>query len=378
MSVAIPQLGRETRDGDSPAEVHDALDRVERWLLHSGIQIEQGPQLGGIAGWLDAEGNPEFVYLEIVGYYLTSMAWLSVTRSPGRLSPVHSRARRAADWLSDALSSGQAPPTRLYLGAQPDDWRNRRIFTFDLAMAARGIAVNRGAAGPRARHRTLAALSALIGRICAGAELMSSHESATDGGRPLPHRWSTRPGPHHLKASAALLRLPGHVVGPDLLALARRTCDHWEAALLGDEWPCHELHALLYGLEGMVIRDRAGALADVEPPFSRIMELQTVDGGLPETIHGGDVRSDVVAQALRIAQLLRDRGYLSGPAWTDRLDGLTTALLGFVRPDGGVRFRLNQEMSNAWCAMFAHQALWLRRREGARNDLPSAAFDLLV
>lgn len=55
----------------------DALGRVEGWLLHSGIQIEYGEQQGGIAGWLDENGQPDFVYLEIAGYYMTAMAWLA-------------------------------------------------------------------------------------------------------------------------------------------------------------------------------------------------------------------------------------------------------------------------------------------------------------
>ena len=41
---------------------------------------------------------------------------------------------------------------------------------------------------------------------------------------------------------------------------------------------------------------------------------------------------------------------------------LAEALLRHVRPDGGVLFSLDQDVANAWSAMFAHQALVLHSR----------------
>jgi hypothetical protein len=48
------------------------------------------------------------------------------------------------------------------------------------------------------------------------------------------------------------------------------------------------------------------------------------------------------------------------------LTGLAEALLGFVLPGGGVLFSRDQELSNTWCAMFAHQALRLFASPPAR------------
>ena len=138
---------------------------------------------------------------------------------------------------------------------------------------------------------------------------------------------------------------------------SRNTIAHWEAALL-EGWPCAELHPLLYGLEGLILSGQS--LDSVEQIYRRLLALQTADGSLPALVDGsGGVRSDVLAQALRIGALLRGADRLPGDDWTRRLDALAAALLRHVRPDGGVLFATDQDVANAWCAMFTHQALLL-------------------
>lgn len=361
----------------------EALEHVEEWLLHSRIQIDMGAQRGGIAGWVDQDGRPEFVYLEIAGYYLTEMAWMASCGacSPEHLDAARRRAGLAASWVATLVSSHRAPPTRLYLREERSDWRNNGLFSFDLAMAARGMAAARRQSASREHRKALTSLCASIARISADAEVMMSHELVNHTTAELPHRWSTRPGVHHLKAAAAVLCVPERFVDRATLEMAQRTCEHWTRSLWTGMYPCQELHPLLYALEGMLIRTggRDGdGLRVVERLFSQLMDFQAADGTLPETIHGGTVRSDVQAQALRIGLLLRGREYLTGSAWTERLDRLAEALLRFVRPDGGVLFAHDQTISNTWCAMFAHQALYLRARAQALEPLPAAAFELLV
>jgi hypothetical protein len=361
------------------ADVHEAVNRIEDWLLHSEIQLSEGDQRGAIAGWLDGDSRPEFVYLEIAGYYLTAMAWLmsGAASTPAHAGTARRRARLAAGWIATLLSNHEAPPTRLYLSGQPEDWRNGAVFSFDLAMAARGVDGGRH----EACRASLRDLCARLDRISSGADVMMSHELAAGGAAALPERWSTRPGPHHVKAAAALLRLPERIVGRPMIAVSHRTYEHWAHSLWTGAWPCRELHPLLYALEGMLIRTggRDGdALRVVERLFTRLMEVQACDGTLPETIDGGKVRSDVLAQALRVGLLLRGREYLTGREWCDRLDALRDALIGFVRPQGGVLFAQDQPISNTWCAMFAHQALYLHAIAHTSQPLPAAAFDLLV
>jgi hypothetical protein len=367
----------------APSVAPEAVVRIEGWLLHSDVQLADGAHRGAVAGWLNAEGEPDFVYLEIAGYYLTAMAWLAsgAACSPHNAETARIQAQLAADWIVELLARNPVPPTRLYLSGAPADWRNDAVFTFDLAMAARGLSCARGLPGRRSRRRTVTRLCAQLERISSGANVMRSHETASESGV-LPARWSTRPGPHHLKAAAAVLRVPESASGRGLTAVAQRTSRHWAAVLRTDGWPCQELHALLYAVEGMLVlagRDRWSVLLDdAEAFYTRLMSLQDTDGTLPEAIGGGIVRSDVLAQALRAGMLLRGRGRLVGDEWTHRLDGLADALIGLVRPDGGVRFARDQDISNTWCAMFAHQALYLYSRRGA--DLPAieAGYELLV
>ncbi|WMX48354.1 hypothetical protein RGF97_31085 [Streptomyces roseicoloratus] len=327
------------------------------------------------------------------------MAWLASggASSPAGAAEARAHGREALDWIDRTLSRRGIPPTRLYAadGADHADWRNAGVFTFDLAMAARGAAtfgrvtghdagpavgqdagpaVDQDAgpamgqdAGPAmgqdAWRRPAARLCAAVDGITSGSTILRSH--GTVARAPLPGRWSTRPGPHHLKAAAALLRMPDGVLGADLAGVCRRTCAHWEAELR-ETWPCRELHPLLYGIEGLLLGtppadDDAEALEVVERVYTRLMALQAADGTVAETTGGGIVRSDVLAQTLRIGRVLRGRGHLPGERWAGRLDGLTRALLGFVRPDGAVRFShdrgQDRDVVNTWCAMFAHQAL---------------------
>ncbi|SEH50274.1 hypothetical protein SAMN04489835_0620 [Mycolicibacterium rutilum] len=371
MSTGYPDLGVLLE------EQHLAADRIEHWLLHSDIQLTDGPDAGAIAGWLDHEGRAEFVYPEIAGYYLTTLAWLL---SGGASSVRHAtlargRADRAAAWIAELMANSTAPPTRRYLCDAPPDWRNDAVFSFDLAMAARGLSdVSRISAW--ADTRTIDRLTGWLNRISTGAAIMASHYSVDE--TVLPQRWSTQAGPHHLKAAAAVLRLDD--APPSLTAIAHRTMVHWATVMITGDWPCRELHALCYGIEGLLIADSGTGdrIDQAAYIFTGLMELQAPDGTLTETIDGGRVRSDVLAQALRISLLLRGRGHLTGRRWADRLDGLAHALTDFVRPDGGVLFADDQDIANTWCAMFALQALRLHERSESADPAPDSAFRYLV
>jgi hypothetical protein len=361
---------------DAPSRLQEAVTRIENRLLHSGIQIDGGTHRG--------DGSPEFVHLETAGYYLTAMAWLAsgAAYSSDHVQTANLRASRVADWVTTFLASRDHPPTRLSLSAKRADWRKEPVFSFDLAMAARGLAATVHPGDRCERRQALAALCAKIGQISSGAEVMKSHEFAPGCASTMTHRWSTRPGPHHLKAAAAILALPDRIAGGALISVARETCEYWTHALWTNSCPSKDLQALLYGLEGMIIlaakRDGQG-LRLVERPFARLMEeAQAPDGTLPEMVHGGIVRSDVLAQALRIGLLLRGRGFLTESIWRDRLDRLTDALLDLVRPDGAVIFSHDQAIVDTRSTLFALQALYLSARKDMQEPAPTAGFQLLV
>lgn len=346
--------------------LEDAARRIEYWLLHSGVQLAAGPERGGVAGWLDRTGQPEFIYLEITGYYLTAMAWLASGAACSAANAVVAvdRGGRALDWMRRATADRAVPPTRLYLSEPRDDWRNAAIFSFDLAMAARGAARFGAAAGTRARSEELLRdLGARLVEICGDGVPLRSHALRDERSATVPDRWSTRPGPHHLKAAAALLRLPAGIIDGALVQACHQTIARW-ADSLAESWPGPELHPLLYGLEGLMMLNQPPSeetLDLVERVFESVLRLQGADGSLPAeaTPTSALVRSDVLAQAVRIGTLL---SISRRPPHDGGLDGLAEALLRHVRPDGGVLFSLDQDVANAWSAMFAHQALVLYAR----------------
>jgi hypothetical protein len=346
------------------AELQDAALRIEGWLLHSGVQLSTGPHRGGVAGWLDARGRAEFVYLEITGYYLTTLAWLaegSAGSDAGR-APVRERGRAALRWMGAVTAKGALPDNRLYLRPGRDDWRNRAVFSFDLAMAARGVACFGAVLGVEETATLVHRLGDRLAEVCGRSVPLASHALRDGAGGNLPDRWSTRRGPHHAKAAAAMLGLPVGVIDPSLAEACRETVGHWATAMQRT-WPCDELHPLLYGVEGLLALSPvmgAQVLDPAEAIYARLLGLQAADGSLP-AMRGGsaDARSDVLAQALRAGGLLRAAGRLSGADWDARLDALAALLLRHVRPDGGVLFAADQSLANAWCAMFAHQALLL-------------------
>lgn len=342
----------------SSEAVRDATRRIEQWLLTSPLQIPDGLHAGGIAGWLDGRNRPVFVYLEITGYYLTFTAWLIAggARNPESAAMAGRRGRLARDWLRREVHAGALPPTRCYLTeGHEQDWRNDAVFTFDLAMAIRGVRAFAEVTEPEdaTGAEVHDALEHCLEEVCRGHHLLPSHRRFRDA--MLPSRWSTRPGPHHLKAAACLLPLPlDHGLG----AVARRTWTHW-AEQLSAGWPVSEVHPLLYGLEGLVMNG-AESLDRAEAAFQRLMDAQDGAGWLPDRLAGATVqRSDVLSQALRMGALLRASGRLRGAAWASRLDLLVDRLLEHVRPDGSVAFSHDQDKANVWCAMFAHQALVL-------------------
>jgi len=343
-----------------PSTTPDALDdaalRIERFLLESGIQLADGPQRGAIAAWLNRERAPEFVYLEITGYYLTAMSWLAAgaARSSEGGARALERGAGALAWVAAATDDGAMPHTRLYLRDAPADWRNAAVFSFDLAMAARGASCFDWVGSAP----VVETLSERLWEICGGDAPLASH--LLRAGPTLPERWSTQPGPHHVKAAAALLRLPDGALRPEFERACADTVSHWAEAYRRS-WPCAETHPLLYGLEGFVVLGDADWIELAEEVLERLFELQAADGSLPAYVSGdgAPVRSDVLAQALRLAALLRRQDRLPGEAWSARLDALAASLLGYVRSDGSVEFAAGQGIANAWCAMFAHQALTL-------------------
>jgi hypothetical protein len=337
----------------------EAPRTLAAWLLDGGVQQPTGPEAGGVAGWLCASGSATYVYPEITGYYLQWLAWQTL-REGGTSAALRSRAAAAQRWLRSWALRGERPPTRVYLREDEGDWRNAAVFFFDIAMIVRGIA-------SATSMRLIEPDAALVERL---ADLLL--RLADDDGQfkacmatlalPLRKRWSTRRGGFLTKAAAGVLSAAR--VLPQIAPLQPIAEATLVASLrLAVEEPHPETHPLLYAIEGALCVPGHRAVEPVLDALAAqvegLLRLVSTDGRLPESHTApGIARLDIVAQTLRATGLLRRRarGWYPHPRVLDRM---SSGLLREVRLDGALPMDPTAQVPqyNAWCAMFADQAL---------------------
>ena len=353
MPEGILAAASRLRPSLTPAEISAAAAQIEEWLLTAPIQSTAAPCAGGVAGWLEADGTASFFYGEITGYWLT---WLSSLRQDGGRAA--ERAAGAVGFVESTWSENAPPPTRIYLHGASPDWRNRAVFSFDMAMMVRGLAHACEAVGT---ERCAAAAAPILPWLerCIGEDGALVTHVPVAGGGPLPWRWSTQPGPFQAKAAAAVLQAPPAWLSPALRAACHATIEKWS----GRACEHKDMHPRLYALEGAIL---AGVPADpdlagtVVPADGRLSEDAADPAGL--------VRADTLAQAIRILTAVEGEAAVAARG---RAVILADALLHHVTAEGAVLYRRGTGPRNVWCAMFAAQALaWLAAAaEGAPIDL---------
>ena len=341
------------------------MQRLEDWLF-SAVQLERGPDCGGVIGSTSSVRGPEYLYPEATGYFLTWLAFLASMR--GVTSDLSTRALRATTWLS--YKSGNGLATRHHLNGDARDWRNRGLFSFDLAMACRGVAAVRGWIPRALADECLDRLLRLYTRLCPGdGALMPVLPHSNAKARDLPARWSTRPGPYQLKPAAAILSIPRDIAGTRL---------HEEMARVYFRWRDHyrenpaddELHPLLYYIEGLVLGFACGidhgGLTVAAALYPAILRRAR-----------SCARSDVLAQTLRAGCLV--------PLPPGRRGAMTRsreALLDLLDENGAPVFRRvscgRSRHWNTWSAIFSHQALTLLDRIESGEVPGRAEMELLA
>jgi len=344
------------------------IQGVENWLLASNVQIDTGADKGAIAGWLNHEHKPEFAYMELTGYYLTCMAFV-ISKSIDLRSKAIARGQKAVDWLHRCvIEREEIPPTRKYVDCRnQEDWRNAAVFSFDIAMVLRGLS----AILPLLDDgRSFDLICALVDRLvpfcdvdCCLKPYILRHGSADTY---LLQKWSTMPGPYQMKIALAISSLFGGALTQKLTRVQERIRSDW-SDYYDNGGRVADLHPAFYYLEGMLVLGMHDCNTEYHSVatrlYSRIMEHQTEEGCLPATVGSGTpiVRSDVVAQALRIGTILKDLGYIAGPEWDRKLRKLAESLAKFVTSEGLTSFYPIGDGSpkhwNAWCAMVTYQAL---------------------
>ncbi len=335
---------------------------IAGWLLDGPAQIRTGPHVGAVAGTIE-DGRATYGYPEITGYYLQWLAWRCRGNDAARVAAPHAAA--AQRWLTAWLALGSPLPMRLHLADGVDDWRNRAVFCFDVAMVVRGLAAAADAGLLVPDHTLVTGLSDTLASMIADDGMFDAF-APVEAGTPLPARWSTRRGGFLAKAGAGVASaatLPG--MAPRVVAAAEAT---WRASLdSAFAAPHDELHPQLYAFEGILSRPghprTLAALPRLAAAFDVLLALRTRRGALPECrrAYGADAgpeRIDVIAQTLRVGYLLQR----CHPQWMpDRvaLARLRHLLRGQIRADGSVPFAIDAPapVSNVWAAMFADQAI---------------------
>jgi len=342
-----------------------AATRLQHFLLHGPAQQRSGEHRGAVAGTLKPDGSALYVYGEITGYYLH---WLSSL--PVGTAGVQTATSSALEWLQRYLGGSELPLTRVYLRDSPADWRNDAMFAFDLAMIAGGMA---GIA-----RRDMAPLPAPLladlqrwllqfVRSDALAVCLTRMPQSV-----MPQRWSTCGGPFTAKTASRILQLGEQVsLDANLLQLCRR-----QLTIVATDTTRHAIdmvHPTLYAIEGCLTCPDSDAFA-LARWFEQVVALQATDGTLPESLPTPHVRrSDIVAQALRVAVFLEQQ--LAQPGrYRAACDGFAQVLVQRVRPDGTLPFSSDGNPdANVWGAMFAEQALRLYVAQVQQQPLPFAA-----
>ncbi len=354
----------------TPESLIDRCDesaaRLRGWLLGGRVQCARGPHAGGIFGAFDNDGAARYVYPEITGYYLH---WLAESAHGGDADPrLGAAAAAAADWAARVLDDGAVPATRAYVdGSDADDWRNRAVFFFDLAMLLRGLCAAHETGLIASPHRAVARLVEELARFV-DADATGAHTiraARTESGVELPPRWSTLGGPFEVKASSRVELAARHVALPAALAAACRDLAQSHRSSIAT-LPLQMLHPTLYFAEGMLVAEPDCGVA-IATLARRCLALADAAGNLPEAEDSRVPRSDILAQTLRVL-------LLTGDADGADVERVAAALCARVGADGRLPFRVDVDapQPNVWCAMFAEQALRWYARNGRAASLPAA------
>ena len=354
-------------------------ESIAQWLMRGPAQLASGPHAGAVAGVVDVHGRGCYAYPEITGYFLQWLAWRA-TRC-GFSPELASRGAAAQQWLARWLEDRDPPRTRIDLGDATDDWRNRAVFCFDLAMVLRGVA-------SAARLQLIVPDASVIAGVTrqllrlVGADGIFDACVPDDDKIPLPRRWSTSRGPFLAKAAAGILTASASLRSLDDTVRQSATATFVASLRWAVESPHDDVHALLYTFEGILCFPQHPQFQTVLPQLASQFDSLLADarelGHVPEsrrdaTASAGPERLDILAQTIRVGHLLWAHRPQQPP---DRigLARLQQMLVQHVRRDGAVPFAVESRPTqyNVWAAMFAEQALGFV----PRIDDPRSAADL--
>ena len=361
------------------------------WLRNSGIQLASGPDAGGVRSWLDetpgaAPPKHGFIYSEITGYFMTLCRQLALAGDPEWIA----RGEHAAAWIVDrALHPSGAVLSRKYADlesgkADPYSFENGRIAFFDCAMVGFGLLQIHALTGAGKWLDAAVRIGGFLEREF-GTALADGHSTFdlnTGARTPPADRWSAHFAPFELKGAMFLDALADTTGSSAPRAFANRILEQALAAQLASgRFPTNQsgsathLHPHTYTIEGLIYlaarRDQPelarAAARGVDWSFQTCldrpdqMQQWSEDGAA--TIE--ELRSDTLAQSLRAYALLKAMLPESRWGWEDHIPARYDQLATFALPSGGTSYGQDEygaksHHANAWCHMFAVEALLFR------------------
>lgn len=356
----------------------DYTELVKEWICSSGIQSDSG----GFYSWYDLKDKSyPYLYSEITGYGITTLLFLyNLTGDEIFLN----KAQKAADWIiTFAMHSCGGVKTRLYNQDESSDrlysFSGQNIFSFDTGMVLYGMASLYQA---RKERRFLEAALRQADFIL---DKMQKEDGSlypiynTKEARTMEpdDKWSNQRGSFLCKASLGLVKLFDISGERKYRDAAIRLCEY-AVSLQEDSGrfitdkasSTTHLHPHSYTAEGLWYTGSSFGMPEFIDSAKKATEwaLSNVSSsGIneiydPSTKTFNDFqRSDIIAQVLRMVLIY---------SIEDKIDGLNSILLSYQYigdeedQRGGFLYSKDGDHLNAWCSMFAFQALiFYSRRE---------------
>lgn len=364
--------------------LEDRIDLIKDWLLNSGIQSKEG----GFYAWQDMEDKSHpYLYSEITGYAITMICFLyDLTKESLFLNS----ARRAAQWiLQDALDESGGVLTRNYISNTIEHYSFERgnIYSFDCAMVAFGMLKLYKATKDPVYLDCAEKIIAFLNKKMRREDNLyyPVFDAKNDACNEDTKKWSTQSGSFHCKLALCLCELADikndtsyNVKAKLLIESSIKYFYKKERFITNRSDDTSHLHPYSYTLEGMLYyahKTKDDSYNDtIEKAFGWMAGLQDKNGGFPtQTFADGkpDIacqRSDIQAQILRLSYFIRSNLY------RERLLERVLELQNISwEHKGGFLFGTDKDgsskkHSNAWCSMFALQALYLASGK-IKNDI---------
>jgi len=358
-------------------ESKEKLSQLKGWLLTSGIQDEAG----GFYAWRSLKKQSySYLYPEITGYGITLLCFL-YEMSRDRL--LLEKAERAARWIRDvAQHPCGGVRTRLYIIDEVEHYSFQRgnIYTFDCAMVAFGLLKLYRLTKDKVHLETAERIIKfmLVNMVKKNGLLFPAFDARTQAPYETYEKWSTQSGSFHAKCALALCEMADIQKKSEYSAAARSLIDaacknfldgHQFITNAADK--SSHFHPYCYSLEGILYLNHKLKIdvyqTMINNAFEWMVSFQAEEGGFPTSVFGPDQikivheRTDIQAQVLRLWHLITgsdtqkelDRARLCGRL----LENQDTESGGFffgTDCDGEYKNDIN-----AWCSMFAYQALLL-------------------